>query len=125
MKQAANHFHAGMAKLKELDNKNDGLAKLKNMDKIIDEAFKNFSKAVLIIAEFAQAYYMRGKCYMHMTDYKRALYDFSSAILNQKHENKQPPGVRCEGLASYFSKPIISNNECPLVYAGMCNYYLG
>ena len=125
MKQAANHFHAGMAKLKELDNKNDGLAKLKNMDKVIDEAFKNFSKAVLIIAEFAQAYYMRGKCYMHMTDYKRALYDFSSAILNQKHESKQPPGVRCEGLASYYSKLIISDNECPLVYAGMCNYYLG
>ena len=35
---------------------------------------------------------MRGRCYMHMIDYKRALYDFSAAILNQtRHEGKQPP----------------------------------
>ena len=34
---------------------------------------------------------MRGRCYMLMTDYKRALYDFSAAILNQtRHEAKQP-----------------------------------
>ena len=78
-----------MAKLKELETKNSGQAKIKNMKKIVDEAFEMFSKAVVIIAEFAQAYFMRGKCYMHMTDYKRALYDFSAAISNlSKHEAK-------------------------------------
>ena len=33
--------------------------------------------------EFAMAYFKRGKCYMMMHDYKRALYDFSAAILNE------------------------------------------
>ena len=49
---------------------------------------------------------MRGRCYMHMTDYKRALYDFSAAILNQtRHEGKQPSQIKSEGgLASYYSK---------------------
>ena len=82
-------FQSGMAKLKELEVKNNGQAKIRNMKKIVDDAFELFSKAVLIIAEFAQAYFMRGKCYMHMTDYKRALYDFSAAISNLlKHEAK-------------------------------------
>lgn len=39
------------------------------------------------------AYYKRGKCYMMMHDYKRALYDFSAAILNEtRYFNKQPYG---------------------------------
>jgi len=36
-----------------------------------------------MFSEFAMAYYKRGKCYMMMHDYKRALYDFSAAILNE------------------------------------------
>ena len=64
---------------------------------------------------------------MHMTDYKRALYDFSAAISNLlKHEAKQPAGVKCDGLGSYYSKYICNDQtEFCLVYAGMCNYYLG
>ena len=46
-------FQSGMAKLKELETKNNGQAKIKNMKKIVDEAFEMFSKAVVIIAEFA------------------------------------------------------------------------
>ena len=42
-----------MAKLKELEIKNNGQAKTRNMKKIVDDAFELFSKAVLIIAEFA------------------------------------------------------------------------
>ena len=38
---------------------------------------------VITWAEFALAYFKRGKCYMMMHDYKRALYDFSAAILNE------------------------------------------
>ena len=47
---------------------------------------------------------------MHMTDYKRALYDFSAAISNLlKHEAKQPAGVKCDGLGSYYSKYIYND----------------
>lgn len=42
-----------------------------------------FSSACVDNPEFALAYYKRGKCYMMMHDYKRALYDFSSAFFNQ------------------------------------------
>ena len=71
---------------------------------MIDRAFVNFSSACvenpgkyntyyvsfdptnlifLYSIDFAMAYYKRGKCYMMMHDYKRALYDFSAAILNE------------------------------------------
>ena len=57
-------------------------------------------------SEFAQAFFMRGKCYMYMGDHKRALYDFSAAILNEtKNANKQPAQIgKSEGLSSYYSK---------------------
>ena len=72
-----------MDKLKELDSKKAESKKPKNMEKTIENAFHDFSNACVDHADFAQAYFMRGKCYMLMTDYKRALYDFSAAILNQ------------------------------------------
>ena len=54
---------------------------------------------------------------MMMHDYKRALYDFSAAILNEtRFGYKQPPNsqVRFEGgLALFF------------LCGGQCNYYLG
>ena len=94
-----------MDKLKELDSKKAESKKPKNVEKTIESAFHDFSNACVDLAEFAQAYFQRGKCYMQMTDYKRALYDFSAAILNQtRHENKQPPAVKSDGIASYYSK---------------------
>lgn len=70
-----------------------------------------------MLSEFAMAYYKRGKCYMMMHDYKRALYDFSAAILNEtRYYNKQPygQGVKQEGgLAMFYMS------------GGQCNYYLG
>ena len=66
------------------------------------------------------AYYKRGKCYMMMHDYKRALYDFSAAILNEtRSPAKQPYGtgpnqVRGEGGNARF-----------YMCGGQCNYYLG
>ena len=51
------------------------------------------------------AYYKRGKCYMMMHDYKRALYDLSAAILNEtRYLSKQPYNqIRSEGgLALFF-----------------------
>lgn len=62
------------------------------------------------------AYYRRGYCYMMLNDFKRALYDFSGAILNQtKFPQKQPKeqGIKQEGLATFY------------LYGGKCNYYLG
>ena len=53
---------------------------------------------------------------MLLFDYKRALYDFSGAILNQtKFPNKQPvlPGKDKETLANFYLE------------GGKCNYYLG
>lgn len=55
----------------------------KDKRKLIDDAFVNFSSACVDNPDFAMAYYKRGKCYMMMHDYKRALYDFSAAILNE------------------------------------------
>ena len=61
------------------------------------------------------AYYKRGKCYMMMHDYKRALYDFSAAILNQtRSAHKQPTTIKNEGGNALF-----------YMCAGQCNYYLG
>ena len=48
---------------------------------------------------------MRGQCYAKMGDYKRALYDYSAAILNDdKHPkwNTLVPGVG--GAPTYYSK---------------------
>jgi hypothetical protein len=39
------------------------------------------------IVDHAMAFCYRGRCYMHMQEYKRALYDFSAAI---RAEQKAP-----------------------------------
>ena len=57
---------------------------------------------------------------MMMHDYKRALYDFSAAILNQqRHEGKQQ-----------FHGLVHDKNETPglalfYLFGGQCNFYLG
>ena len=43
---------------------------------------------LMFVIDFAMAYYKRGKCYMMMHDYKRALYDFSAAILNETRKSQ-------------------------------------
>ena len=49
-----------------------------------------------------------------MNDFKRALYDFSGAILNQsKNSAKQPKVDKAEGLSTFY------------LHGGQCNYYLG
>ena len=48
----------------------------------LDNAFNKFTSACVDNPEFALAYYKRGRCYMMMHDYKRALYDFSAAFFN-------------------------------------------
>ena len=102
----------------------------------IDTAFTSFSQAcvhnpgkfqlvdlkisitcsISVVLEFAMAYFKRGKCYMMMHDYKRALYDFSAAILNETRAlNKQPYGhIKQEGGNANF-----------YMHGGQCNYYLG
>lgn len=73
----------------------------------LDLAFDCFSAVCDENPEFAMAYYKRGRCYMMMLDYEKALYDFSAAILNETRSyNKQPygqSGVKYEGgLARYY-----------------------
>ena len=71
----------------------------------------------MFVIDFAMAYYKRGKCYMMMHDYKRALYDFSAAILNDTRKSQtifQQHGVKNEGGLALF-----------YMCGGQCNYYLG
>lgn len=73
----------------------------------------------MYLIDFAMAYYKRGKCYMMMHDYKRALYDFSAAILNEtrslsRTQNINLAGVKNEGGLALF-----------YMCGGQCNYYLG
>lgn len=49
----------------------------------------------------AVAFFERGKCYMLMTDYKRALYDFSAAI---RAETKKKGQVDTRALSNYYRK---------------------
>ena len=61
-----------------------------NVEKDVDRAFQLFSEACnkdpstispsLNSLGMAAAYHYRGRCYMHMDDYQRALYDFTLAI---------------------------------------------
>ena len=47
--------------------------------------------------DYAQAFMMRGRCYMHMQEYKRALYDFSAAIRAEAKTSN-----RNSDLAEYY-----------------------
>ena len=41
----------------------------------------------------AKAFYLRGKCYYHMGDFQRALYDFSYAIrIEEERKTKDKDG---------------------------------
>ena len=61
------------------------------------------------------AYYQRGMCYMMMHDYKRALYDFSAAILSETRYTGKAEfdKVKSVGLPTFYMQ------------GGQCNYYLG
>jgi len=106
--------------MKAIDKSDSGKNQVKLTEKAkkehIDAAFVYFSTACVEAPEFSMAYYKRGKCYMMMHDYKRALYDFSAAILNEtRYSNKQHYGqIKGEGGNALF-----------YMYAGQCNYYLG
>ena len=85
---------AGEAKMKQIEKSDAGKRDVKMTEKVkkehIDAAFVSFSTACVEAPEFAMAYFKRGKCYMMMHDYKRALYDFSAAILNEtRFQSKQ------------------------------------
>lgn len=49
-------------------------------EKKLEEAFISLSSACNKDATMSRAFYMRGKCYYHMGDFQRALFDFSVAI---------------------------------------------
>ena len=57
----------------------------------------------------SDGWYQRGKCYMQLNDFKRALYDFSAAIRAETKSNNTIPS----DLATYY------------MHAGMCNQLLG
>lgn len=109
-----------MKMLEKAESGKSGAPKIKEDQRAqeIDTAFMKFTSACVDNPEFALAYYKRGRCYMMMYDYKRALYDFSAAFFNMDRlESKQPPNsvIKSEpgGSALFY------------MYAGQCNYYLG
>lgn len=93
--KAIKSYIEGEKILKELEKqekdikKGEGGGKSQNYKETqIEKAFNSFAAACTEHAEFAMAYFKRGYCYMMLNDYKRALYDFSAAILNaSKSEN--------------------------------------
>ena len=46
----------------------------------LEQAFDYLTNACNKDTQMAKAFFLRGKCYYHMGDYQRALYDFSYAI---------------------------------------------
>ena len=64
----------------------------------------------LVDIDCSEAFSWRGKCYMHLLEYKRALYDFSAAI---RAEGRVPGGGSPSFLAEFY------------MYAGQCNQMLG
>lgn len=46
----------------------------------LEQAFDYLTNACNKDTQMARAFFLRGKCYYHMGDYQRALYDFSYAI---------------------------------------------
>jgi len=73
-----------LKELEKAENGKGGGPKIKEEQRAqyIDTAFMKFTSACVDNPEFALGYYKRGKCYMMMHDYKRALYDFSAAFFN-------------------------------------------
>lgn len=89
-------YEAGNKIMRDLDkaeigkNKNDRMSESMKAAEL-EKAFNYFTSSCGEDSNFALAFYKRGKCYMMMHDYKRALYDFSAAFFNQdKNEHKQP-----------------------------------
>ena len=64
-------------------NKNDRMTENQKACEL-DRAFMFFTNSCGDQPDFAMAFYKRGKCYMLMHDYKRALYDFSAAFFNHE-----------------------------------------
>ena len=87
-------YDTGRKILQDLEKADTGKSKSDRMSESrraeeLEKAFNYFTAACVDNSEFALAYYKRGKCYMMMHDYKRALYDFSAAFYNQeKNEHR-------------------------------------
>jgi tetratricopeptide (TPR) repeat protein len=59
-----------------------------------------------------KAFFLRGKCYYHMGDFQRALFDFSVAIRIEEDNKKKDQGSK-KDLAEYYN------------FAGVQHYELG
>jgi len=73
----------------------------------IEQAFYLFSEACNKDPNNSGAFFHRGKCYMAMQDYKRALYDFSAAIRAESRPGHEKESHK--NLSDYY------------MFAGQCN----
>lgn len=96
--------HVGKVSKDNLANANKREAYEQNLEK----AFELLTEACTKDQSYSKAFFLRGKCYYHMGDFQRALYDFSVAIRTAQ-EKKEPK----KELAEYYN------------YAGVQHYELG
>lgn len=54
---------------------------------VLNEMFETLSNACNSNPRNSQAWYFRGRAYLYMQEYKRALYDFSMAIAAEYNNN--------------------------------------
>ena len=74
----------------------------------LEKALENLNNAINQDPSYARAYFLRGKCYYHMGDFQRALFDFTVAI-KMGHDRKESK----KDLAEYFN------------FAGLQHFELG
>ena len=78
----------------------------------LEEAFYKLSQACNKDATLSKAFFLRGKCYYHMGDFQRALFDFSVAIRIEEDKKQREAGYK-KDLAEYYN------------FAGVQHYELG
>lgn len=69
----------------------------------LEKAFQYVSKACSINPTNSKAFFYRGKCYYHMGDFQRALYDFSVAIRIEEVNKAEGRDYKRNDLAEYYN----------------------
>ena len=87
----------------------------------LNRMFENLSQACNLNSQNSQSFFYRGRAFLFIQDYKRALYDFTASI---DAETKYPEQilVKDKELPLEHANTRIALN---LAYSGQCNHALG
>ena len=72
----------------------------------------------------SKAFFCRGKCYYHMGDFQRALYDFSVAIRIEEEKRVKDPNYKKENLAEYYNFAGVQHFELGQLEDALQHYEL-